>query len=283
MLATEHRLADRLVLSKVRDVLGGRLELAVTAAAPISPEVIEFFDACGIVLVEGWGMTETCAAGTINTLTDMKVGTVGRPVPSLELRVASDGELLARGAHVFGGYFKDPAATRETLADGWLATGDLAKIDEDGYVTITGRKKDLIITSSGKNIAPANLENALTQTRWIADAVVYGDRQPYLVALLTLDTDEVPHLAEQLGVSPEIATMVSDERVLGEVQKTVDGVNQRFARIEQIKSFTLLDRTLSQEHGELTPTLKVKRNAVYREFADLFSALYDRGSATRNA
>jgi long-chain acyl-CoA synthetase len=275
VLAAQHRLADHLVLSKVRDVLGGRLELAVTAAAPISPDVIEFFDACGIVLVEAWGMTETCAAGTINTDAQTKLGTVGRAVPGLEMRVAPDGELLARGPNVFAGYFKDPAATRATLPDGWLATGDLATIDAEGFVTITGRKKDVIITSSGKNISAANIENALKQTRWIGDAVAYGDRRPYLVALLTLDPDEAPKLAEQLGVPPDIATMVEDKRVRDEIQKLVDGVNERFARIEQIKSFRILDRPLSQEEGELTPTLKVKRNAVYREFADLFAALYD--------
>jgi long-chain acyl-CoA synthetase len=191
------------------------------------------------------------------------------------MRVAPDGELLARGPNVFAGYFKDPDATRATLPDGWLATGDLATIDADGFVTITGRKKDLIITSSGKNISAANIENALKQTRWIGDAVAYGDRRPYLVALLTLDPDEAPKLAEELGVPPDPATMVRDERVVQAIQKLVDDVNARFARIEQIKSFTILDRPLSQEQGELTPTLKVKRSAVYGEFADLFAALYD--------
>ena len=275
VLGAQHRLADRLVLSKVRGALGGRLELAVTAAAPISTEVIEFFDACGVRLLEAWGMTETCAAGTINTFTEMKLGSVGRPVPTLEMRVAPDGELLARGPHVFAGYFKDQGATREALPDGWLATGDLGSIDADGYVTITGRKKDLIVTSSGKNITAANIENALRQTRWISDAVAYGDGRPYLVALLTLDPDEAPKLARELDVAPDLATMIADRRVLGEIQKAVDAVNQKFARIEQIKSFTILDRSFSQETGELTPTLKVKRNAVYAEFADLFNALYD--------
>ncbi len=275
LLAAQHRLADRLVLSKVRDALGGRLELAVTAAAPISTEVIEFFDACGVQLLEAWGMTETCAAGTINTDTETRVGTVGRAVPTLELRVAPDGELLARGPNVFGGYFKDPEATREMLPDGWLATGDLATIDDDGFVTITGRKKDLIITSSGKNITAANIESTLEQTRWISDAVAYGDRRPYLVALLTLDPDEAPKLAAKLGIAADLAKMATDRQVLAAIWKDVEAVNQRFARIEQIKAFTILDRPLSQQHGELTPTLKVKRNVVYRKFADLFSALYD--------
>ena len=275
VLALQHRLADRLVLSKVRDLFGGRLELAVTAAAPISREVLEFFDACGVLLVEAWGMTETCAAGTINTDQEMKMGTIGRPVPTLEMRVADDGELLARGTNIFGGYFKNEEATRESLEDGWLATGDLGSIDAEGFVTITGRKKDIIITSSGKNVTVANIENALRQTRWISQAVVFGDNRPYLVALLTLEPDEAPKLAGQIGMTPDIATMARDERVRRELQRSVDAVNARFARIEQIKRFAILDRDLTQEDGEMTPTLKVKRAKVYEKFADVFAGLYE--------
>jgi long-chain acyl-CoA synthetase len=275
VLALQHSAADRLVHSKVRELFGGRLELAVTAAAPIAREVLEFFDACGIVIVEAWGMTETCAAGTINTDLEMKMGTVGRPVPGLAMRVADDGELLARGPNIFTGYFKNEEATEEALPGGWLATGDLGSIDADGYVSITGRKKDIIITSSGKNITAANIENALRQSRWISEAVAYGDNRPYLVALLTLDPEEVPALARQLGIPADLASIHTDERVKAEIQKAIDSVNQRFARIEQIKRFAILDRELSQDEGELTPTLKVKRNVIYRKFADLFNALYE--------
>jgi long-chain acyl-CoA synthetase len=275
LLAVQHRLADRLVLSKVRNLLGGRLVLAVTAAAPIGREVLEFFDACGILLIEAWGMTETCAAGTLNTDVEMKMGTVGRPVPTLELRVAEDGELLARGPNIFCGYFKDEAATHETLDGGWLATGDLGSIDADGFVSITGRKKDIIITSSGKNITAANIENALRENRWIANAVAYGDRRPYLVALVTLDPDEVPKLAQQLGIPAEPGSIATDARVRAEIQQVFDRVNQRFARIEQIKRFAILDRDLTQQDGELTPTLKVKRSVVYSKFAALFDGLYE--------
>ncbi len=274
-LSVQHRVADRLVLSKVRDLFGGQLELAVTAAAPIGREVLEFFDSCGILLLEAWGMTETCAAGTINTEREMKMGTIGKPVPTLEMRVAPDGELLARGSNIFGGYFKDETATSATLADGWLATGDLGSIDAEGFVTITGRKKDLIITSSGKNITAANIENALKQTRWISEAVVYGDNRPYLVALLTLDPDEAPKLAEQVGIPPDVRAMATDERVLAEIQQTMGAVNQHFARIEQIKRFAILDRELTQQDGELTPTLKVKRAKVYEKFGDVFDGLYE--------
>ena len=273
-LTMKHRVADRLVHSKVRDLFGGRLELAVSAAAPIAVEVLEFFDACGIVLLEVWGMTEMAGAGTLNTDQEMKLGTVGKPLPGVEMRVGDDGELLARGPIVFAGYFKDEQATRETLPKGWLATGDLGTIDADGFVTITGRKKDLIITSSGKNITPANIENALKQVRWISEAVAFGDNRPYLVALLTLDPEEAPKLAAQLGIAPDLPTMANDDRVRTEIQKTIDAVNQRFARIEQIKRFAILDRELSQPDGELTPTLKVKRNVIYSEFAEIFDRLY---------
>ncbi len=274
LLTAEHRIADRLVHQKVRDLFGGRVELAVTSAAPIAQEVLEFFDACGIMLLEAWGMTEMCGAGTLNTDRDMKMGTVGRPGSALEMRVAPDGELLARGPIVFAGYFKNEEATREALPEGWLATGDLGSIDTEGFVRITGRKKDIIITSSGKNITPANIENALKETRWISEAVVYGDNRPYLVALLTLDGEEALKLADQLGIPPDVAAMADDQRVRAEVQKALEAANSRFARIEQIKRFAILGRELTQEDGELTPTLKVKRAVVYRQFEDVFDSLY---------
>ncbi len=275
-LAAQHMLADRLVLSKVRGLFGGHLVLAATGAAPIARDILEFFDACGILVLEGWGMTETSAAGAINTPRELRFGTVGRPLPGTELRVAEDGELLVRGRCVFQGYYRDEEATAGSFVDGdWLATGDLGAIDADGYVSITGRKKDLIITSSGKNITPSNIENQLKESRWISEAVVFGDRRPYLVAMLTLDPEEAPHLALRLGIEADVKTMAANEHVLGEIAKIVESVNARFARIEQIKRFGVLDRDLTQIQGEMTPTLKVKRNVVYRKFEDFFSALYD--------
>jgi long-chain acyl-CoA synthetase len=272
-LAWQQRMADRLVLSKVRGLFGGRLELAASGAAPIAKEVLEFFDACGVLVLEGWGMTETTAAGAINRTHRPRFGTVGEPLPGTELRIADDGELLMRGPTVFRGYFKDPEATEAALTDGWLATGDIARI-EDGFVSIVGRKKELIITSSGKNISPANLENGLKKSRWISQAVVYGDNRPYLVALITLDPDEAPRLAQQLGIDPDPASMARDERVRAVIQEVVDQLNTHFARIEQIKRFAVLDRDLSQAGGELTPTLKIKRKVVNDEFAAEIDALY---------
>jgi long-chain acyl-CoA synthetase len=274
MLRAGLRAADRLVLSRVRELFGGDLRLGLTGAAPIGREVLEFFDACGVPILEGYGMTETCAAATLNTPGGFRFGTVGRPLPGTEVAIADDGEVLMRGPHVFAGYHRDEEATRDTFDDGWLCSGDLGEIDPDGYVAITGRKKDLIITSSGKNVSPTNLETALRETRWVSQAVVYGDNRPYLVALLTLDADELPALAERAGVPVDLSAMVTDPRVHAVVQEAVDEVNARFARIEQIKRFALLDHDLSQDAGELTPTLKVKRATVNDRYREQFDELY---------
>jgi long-chain acyl-CoA synthetase len=269
-----YRLADRLALSKVRRLFGRRLQVALVGAAPVARDLLEFFDACGVTVLEGYGLTESCAAATLNTPGQLRYGTVGRPLPGTEVQIADDGEILIRGPHVFKGYYKNAPATRETLIDGWLHSGDLGAIADDGFLLVTGRKKDLIITSSGKNITPVNIENALRETRWISQAVVYGDGRPYLVAAVTLDRDELPKLAERLQIPPEMESMARDEAVHAALQETVDQVNANLARIEQIKRFAILDHDLSQAAGELTPTLKVKRAVVYERLAELFSALY---------
>jgi long-chain acyl-CoA synthetase len=273
-LKAQYALADRLVLSKVRDVFGGRLELALTGAAPIPREVLEFLDACGITVLEGYGMTETCAAATLNKPEDPRFGTVGPRLPGTDVRIAEDGEILLIGPNVFKGYHRNEEATREVFDGDAVRTGDLGEL-EDGFLRITGRKKDLIITSSGKNISPTNIENALRESRWISQAVVHGDNRSYLVALLTLDADEAPALASELGVNGDVSAMAADPAVREALQKEVDEANARFARIEQVKKFTVLDKDLSQEAGELTPTMKVKRAVVERRYADTFNALYD--------
>ena len=270
-----YRLADKLVLSKVRALFGGRLELALTGAAPIAEDVLEFFEACGTTVLEGYGLSESCAASTVNAVGEQRFGTVGKALPGTEVRIAEDGEILVRGPNVFVGYFNDPEATGEALLDdGWLRTGDLGRLDESGYLSITGRKKEIIITSSGKNITPSNIENTLKENRWISEAVVYGDGRPYLVALIVLDPDEAPELAARLGIDSDPVTLAGDEQVRAEVQKAVDVANALFARIEQVKRFTILDHELSQADGEMTPTLKVKRNVVYDRYADVINALY---------
>jgi long-chain acyl-CoA synthetase len=273
-LKAQYALADRLVLGKVRQVFGGRLELALTGAAPIPREVLEFLDACGITVLEGYGMTETTAAATLNPPGDPRFGTVGPALPGFKVEIAEDGEILLGGPNVFKGYHRNEEATAETFVGDLVRTGDLGEL-EDGYLRITGRKKDLIITSSGKNISPTNIENALRESRWISQAVVHGDNRSYLVALLTLDADEVGALAEELGVAGDMRAMAGDERVRQRLQQEVDTANAQFARIEQVKKFTVLEADLSQEAGELTPTMKVKRAVVERRYADTFSEMYD--------
>jgi long-chain acyl-CoA synthetase len=274
LLRGRHAVADRLVLRKVRALFGPELRMAMTGAAPIATDVLEFFAACGVPILEGYGMTETCAAATINRSGLTRFGTVGPPLPSSEIAVAEDGEILMRGPHVFKGYYRDDEATRQSFEGDWLRSGDLGEIDEAGFLRITGRKKELIITSSGKNISPANIEARLRESRWISQAVVFGDNHPYLVALLTLDPEEAPALAARLGIEPDVAAMACEPRVLAEIRKVVDEVNASFARIEQIKRFAVLDHDLTLPGGELTPTLKIKRAVVYDRYRNTFERLY---------
>jgi len=228
-------------------------------------------------VLEGYGMTETAAVGTVSTPDRFKLGTVGVAAPTVSVRIADDGEILMAGPHVFVGYWNNPEATAESIVDGWVHTGDLGTIDADGFVTITGRKKDIIITSGGKNIAPANLENDLRQSRWISQAIVVGDRRPYIVALVTLDPDEIVPWARQRGLPDDPAALAAHPDVVALVQSTVDTVNAKYARVEQVKRFAILPRDLTQQDGELTPTLKVKRNVVHTNHAGAIAALYENG------
>jgi long-chain acyl-CoA synthetase len=267
--------AEEALYAKVRGLFGGKLEKAVSGAAPISVEILEFFYACGTPVLEGWGMTETTALGTVNTLENVKLGTVGRPLPGVELQIADDGEVMIKGPNVFREYWRNPDATRETFTDdGWLLTGDLGSIDDDGYLTITGRKKDIIITAGGKNLTPANLENDLKQSRYVSQAVMHGDRRPYPVALITLDPEEIAPWARERDLPEEMAELVEREEVRELIQDVLDRANSKYAQVEQIKKFALLDHDLTQEGGELTPTLKLKRNVVNERYADVFEALY---------
>jgi long-chain acyl-CoA synthetase len=269
--------AEEALFKNVRGLFGGNMRECVTGAAPIAGEILEFFYACGVPVMEGYGMTETSTSATVNRPegNNFRFGSVGKAQKDVELRIGEDGEVLIKGPNIFQGYYKNEEATKETLEDGWLHTGDLGRLDEDGFLYITGRKKDIIITAGGKNITPANLENGLKQNRWISQAVVIGDRRPYLVALVTLDPEEAPALAEQLGIEDaEPASLAQDEKVREEVQKAVDEVNSHVGPVEQIKRFEILDHDLSQETGELTPTLKVKRNVVHEKFADVVDRIY---------
>jgi long-chain acyl-CoA synthetase len=226
-------------------------------------------------VLEGYGMTETCAAATLNKPDELRLGTVGLPLPGTAVEIADDGEILLSGPNVFKGYHRDEEATSAVFEGDAVHTGDLGEVDADGFLRITGRKKDLIITSSGKNITPTNIENALRESRWISQAVVHGDNRSYLVALLTLDPDEAASLAAMVGVEGDAPALASHPGVRETLQRDVDAANARFARIEQIKRFGVLERDLSQAAGELTPTMKVKRSVVEQRYAEEFAALYE--------
>ena len=271
--------AEEKLFKNVRGLFGQNIRECVTGAAPIAPEILEFFFACGVPVMEGYGMTETATSATVNRVQDnqFRFGSVGKAMNGVEVKIGEDGEVLIKGPNIFQGYYKNEEATSETIEgeERWLHTGDLGRLDEDGFLYITGRKKDIIITAGGKNITPANLENGLKQNRWISQAVVIGDRRPYLIALITLDPEEAPALAEQLGLSgADLPALAADEKVRAVVQEAIDEVNSHVGPVEQIKRFAILDHDLSQETGELTPTLKVKRNVVHEKFAGLVDEVY---------
>jgi long-chain acyl-CoA synthetase len=268
--------ADKEIFERVRQLFGGEVRQAVSGAAPIAPEILEFFCAAGVPVLEGWGMTETTAVGTVGTLDHFRFGTVGRPMPGVELRTADDGEIQMRGPNVFREYWKNAEATSETLVDGWLHTGDLGSIDDDGFLKITGRKKDIIITAGGKNLTPSNIENDLKQSRFISQAVMYGDRKPFPVALITLDEEEIGPWAKEHSLPDDIGELAEAGEVRELIQKELDRANSNYAQVEQIKKFKILDHDLSVETGELTPTLKVKRNVINEHYEDLFESMYSR-------
>jgi long-chain acyl-CoA synthetase len=274
LLSRQYAFADKQVLSKIRNLFGGKLRLAVSGAAPINPEILRFFDAAGVLVLEGWGMTETSTAATISTPEDFKVGTIGRPFPGCEVRIADDGEILVKGPNVFQGYHKNEEATRETIVDGWLHTGDIGEIDSDGFIKITGRKKDIIITAGGKNITPANLEADIKQHPLVSQCVVVGDRRPYLVALVTLDPEEVVAYAKEHGLPEDPAQLAGNAEIKASIEAHVEEINKNYARVEQVKKITILANDLSQESGELTPTLKVKRAVVASKHESEIEQLY---------
>jgi long-chain acyl-CoA synthetase len=259
-LQLQQRLADKLVFSKVRERLGGRLRLGVSGAAPLGIDVLEFFHSLNMLVIEGYGLTETSSSLSVNDPDDYRFGTVGHAVDGCDLRLDADGEILVRSDTIFSGYFKDPDATAAAFTDdGWFRTGDVGEIDEDGWLKITDRKKDLIITAGGKNIAPQNLENALKASRFVSQALIVGDRRPYVTALITLDP-------------AEMQSANRDPQEL--VQEIVDEVNRDRVRVEQIKRFAILPRDFTQEEGELTPTLKLRRKVVHEHFAGEIEQLY---------
>jgi long-chain acyl-CoA synthetase len=266
--------ADEQLFKNVRELFGGNVRRATSGAAPIAREILEFFWASGVPVLEGYGMTETATAATVSTIENHRFGTVGRALPGVELKIADDGEILVKGPNIFHGYHNQASTSFGAVEDGWLHTGDLGSIDEDGYLSITGRKKDIIITAGGKNLTPANIENDLKQCRWISQAVMHGDQRPYPVVLITLDEEEMPIFASEHGLPQDIPALSREPAVRELIQTELDRVNAKYAQVEQVKRFAILDHDLSQATGELTPTLKVKRAVVNEKYADLFDALY---------
>ncbi len=285
-IGRQYRALDRTLGAMLRRKLGlDRARIVVSAAAPIHPDLVRWFHALGLPIAEVWGQTEDCGPATVNPPDAIRIGSVGRALPGLEVRVAGDGELLVRGGSVCDGYYGHPDATAELVdADGWLATGDLGSIDDDGYVTITGRKKDLIINAAGKNISPSEIETRLAIEPLIGQAVVVGDGRRYLVALLTLDPDDAADWAAEHGAFADMAALVNDGALRAEIGAGVDRVNREHAPVEQIKQWRLLPSVFTVEGGELTPTMKVKRAVVIEHNADSVEEMYteQRRSATRS-
>jgi long-chain acyl-CoA synthetase len=266
--------AEEAVFSKVRGVFGGSLQRGISGGAPATKEILEFFYGAGIPITEGFGMTETSTAAAMNPVDAIKFGTCGKSLPGQEASIAEDGELLLRGPNIFQGYYGMDESKKDVDADGWLHTGDLGHIDEDGYISIVGRKKDIIITAGGKNIAPANFENDLKQCRWVSQVVMHGDRRPYPIALVTLDPETVGPWATEQGIASDVASLKDNEELQAMIQAEIDQVNEKYARVEQVKKFAILERDLSQDTGELTPTMKIKRKVVDESFADVINGLY---------
>ncbi|MET7283369.1 AMP-dependent synthetase/ligase [Kribbella sp. NPDC005582] len=280
-LRLQHAILERLVYWQIRRALGlDHLMVAVSGAAPIAPEVLVLFRGLGVTIVEAYGMTETSAVLTLNSLREPRLGTVGRALPGVELRLADDGELLARGRIISPGYLNRPDATADTFVDGWLHTGDLGRIDADGYLSIVGRKKELIINAAGKNISAANVEQALSSASDLIGSVyVHGDNRPYLVALITLDP-----AWQQWCTARNIEAVATHPAVRAEIERAVRAGNERLSRVEQVKRWTLLEVPWGPESGELTPTLKLKRSVVGEKYADSLNSLYaeeERGASSR--
>jgi len=272
LLEQAHRVADKLVYAKLKQAIGlGRARVLVSGAAPIAREVLEFFFSLDVIVHEVYGQSEDTGPTTFNHLSKVRLGTVGQRIPGIEVKIADDGEILVRGPNVFLGYYKEPEATRECLIDGWLYSGDLGQFDRDGYLAITGRKKEIIITAGGKNIAPKNIEASLRNHPLIAEAVVIGDRRKFLTALITLEPEATKRFLQDKGLAGLPHTMAE---VTAEVQKAVDEVNRELARVETVKKFHILPQPFSIETGELTPTLKVKRKIVYTNFSAEIEAMY---------
>lgn len=275
-LRLKHGAFDRLVYGKLRAALGGKVGYAISGGAPLGARLTHFYRGVGLHVLEGYGLTESTAAGTVNSPEFIKIGSVGRPLPGCTIRIAEDGEILMRGGHVFGGYWNNDAATQEALRDGWFATGDLGALDDDGYLTITGRKKEILVTSGGKNVAPAVLEDRIRSHQLVSQCLVVGDGRPFISALITVDPETFGHWKQEHGKSAEasVADMVDDADLRATLQEAVDAGNEAVSRAESVRKFQVLTEDFTVESGYLTPSLKLKRAAITKDFGQQIDALY---------
>ena len=274
-LRVRHAVSDKLVYAKLRDAMGGEIQYAVSGGAPLGTRLGHFFRGIGVTILEGYGLTETTAPATVNRPSAMRIGSVGLPLPGVDVRIADDGEILLRGVNVFRGYHANDEATASSIQDGWFRTGDIGELDHDGFLRITGRKKEILVTAGGKNVAPAVLEDALRAHPLISQCVVVGDGKPFIAALVTLDADMYPGWAANNGMQGvPFAAARAHETVLAEVQKAVDAANTAVSKAESIRKFGILDGDFTLESGHLTPSLKLKRNIVMRDFEDEVAKLY---------
>jgi len=283
LLGAKYRFYDRLIFAKIRQKFGGRLKFFISGGAPLDKTINEFLWIIGIPAFEGYGLTETSPAITLSSLEQNRFGSVGRPLEHTEVKLAEDGELLVRGPQVMRGYYRNEKATAEAMEDGWFKTGDIARIDEDGYVYIVDRKKEIIVTAGGKNIAPQPLENELKLDKYISQAYVYGDRKPYLVALITPNLERLIELGHEKNLDYfDIEELVANEKVRAVFAERIEHLNGKLPSYETIKKFVLLPRDFSVEGGELTPTLKLKRKVIYEKYRERIESLYDQNGTTAN-
>jgi long-chain acyl-CoA synthetase len=285
LLKVEHKLFDILVYKKLRAAMGGKVKYAVSGGAPLGERLGHFFRSIGLIVLEGYGLTETSAPAMIGRATDAKIGKVGRVLPGCAVKIAEDGEILLKGSNVLRGYWKNPEATKATMEGDWFKTGDIGELDDEGFITITGRKKELIVTAGGKNVAPTALEDPLRASPIIGQAVVIGDQRPFVAALLSLDPEMMPVWLANNGQPSDLtlSQAAKNPRVLQELQKAVDEVNSTVSNAEAIKKFEVIDSELSEKSGHLTPSLKIKREAVTRDFAPIIEQIYGGSPTTSDA
>ena len=270
----KHAVFNKLVYGKLRAVFGGRLEYALSGGAALGSRLGHFFTGIGVGLIEGYGLTETTAGATLNVPGATRIGTVGRPIQGVTVRIADDGEILIQGENIFRGYWNNDAATAEAMADGWFHSGDLGSLDSDGYLSITGRKKEIIVTAAGKNVAPAVLEDRLRADPLVSQCMVIGDGEPFIAVLVTIDPDVLPRWANEAGKEAELAQLIDDSDLRSTIQSAIDEANSAVSRAESIREFRILPEDFTIEGGEMTPTLKVKRKVVAERYAALIQEIY---------